>query len=275
MRNCLAVLGLIFFFLLALLGAGMSLAFLDVSGAVDLGQAGSEGKTFFTGGIEKLLELALGIRPTPQVVVNGTPISTQVEATIQRTNLVEDLPLPTILTIPTLAFSPTPQPTDTPLPPTNTPIPPPTSTPTMTPTFTPSPVPPLDPAVYRAEVLLASRRFGTAMDAFRDGNDRLSRDGSLAGDLTWLNEMTAVMDEVREAGIALAQVGPPPPEYAMIDALLDRVAVEAATLRNNYLLGLSNGDPQHFNAASENFEKIRTYMAQAVGEMAKAGWPIE
>jgi len=280
MKNCLAYIGLMFFALLALLGVGLSLAFFEASGAVDVGQAAGTYQPALSGKMQQWLDLFAGLDlgdlgrlvsgledGPPQILVNGTPLVTpeateydpslDQNPTIQRTNLVENLPLPT------LALSPSPSPASA------------TPLPLPSPTFTPTPVPPLDPAVYRSEVLLQSRRFGTALEAFIDANDRLRADGALAGDINWINEMTAALDEVRAAGIALAEVGPPPGEYATIDALLDRVAVEAATLRNNYLLGLSTGDPQHLGAASENFERIRDGMAQAVGEMVKAGWPIE
>ncbi len=287
-KNCLAYIGLIFFALLALLGVGLSLAFFEASGAVDVGQAAGAYRPALSGKLQGFLDLAAGIdlddirrlvsgledAPPPQILVNGTPLATpgttvidlpvSQSPSIQRTNLVENLPLPTLVLSPTL-----------PPPPTTTPVPLPTSTSPPSPTFTPTPVPPLEPAVYRSEVLLQSRRFGSALEAFIGANDRLRADSALAGDPNWINEMAAALDEVRAAGIALAEVGPPPGEYGVIDSLLDRVAVEAATLRNNYLLGMSSGEPQHLSAASENFDRIREYMAQAVGEMVNAGWPIE
>jgi hypothetical protein len=289
LKSILAFIGLIFFALLTLIGAGLTLAFFDASGIVDVEGVLAASKPAVTGGFHRLKDIAAmldlsglretvsglgGTPPPPVIYVDETPLPTATEinfealvnreSALQHKSLVEGLPLPTLELYPTpIAF------------PTQTPLPPPTATPTPSPTPTPTPVPPLDPGVYRAEVLLRSRRFGTALDAFRDGNDRLGQNGSLLGDLTWLNEMTAVLDEVRAAGIALAEVGPPPGEYALIDALLDQVAVEAATLRNNYLQGLASGDSGYFAAASGNFDRIRQYMAQAVGEMAKAGWPLE
>jgi hypothetical protein len=146
---------------------------------------------------------------------------------------------------------------------------------TIVPPATPTPLPPLDPIVYRTEVLVRARSFATALDSFIAANDRFAQDNTLVNDTAWRAEMSAILEQVSLTGRALSEIGPPPIEYQTIDALLKRVGPEAQGLQENYTQAMETGDPQYFNAASENFIRIREYLYQAFEEMAKAGWPME
>jgi hypothetical protein len=133
----------------------------------------------------------------------------------------------------------------------------------------------LDPGVYRAEVMIQARSFGSALEAFLEANEKLAGDNALLDDPDWQNEMRAIVEQVKASGLGLAGVGPPPGEYQAIDDWLERVGPEAEGLRDNYLQALDTRDPQFFAAASDNFARIKEYLYQALEEMARAGWPME
>jgi hypothetical protein len=147
--------------------------------------------------------------------------------------------------------------------------------PTLLPTDTPTPVPPLDPAVYRTEVMLQANHFGSALQAFLDANEMLAENENLLEDPAWRENMRGLVEQVYASGWALASVGPAPVEYQAIDAWLKRVGPEVEGLRENYLAGLETRETRFFTAASDNLARIREYLLQALEEMARAGWPAE
>jgi hypothetical protein len=147
--------------------------------------------------------------------------------------------------------------------------------PTLLPDDTPTPIPPLDPAVYRTEVMLQAENFGMALQAFLVANEMLAENETLLEDATWRENSLALLEQVYASGWALASVGPAPVEYQAIDAWLKRVGPEVEGLRENYLAGLETRETRFFTAASDNLARIREYLLQALEEMAKAGWPVE
>lgn len=148
-----------------------------------------------------------------------------------------------------------------------------TSTPPALPTVTVGP--PLDPVIYRTEVTLRAKTFAAALDSFLDLNDELMHDGTLPQDAEWRTEMSTVLAEVVASAQALGQVGPPPPEYSLIQSWLERVAPQAGAMQYSYQKALETGQDQDFNAAGEYFEQIKGSLAQALAEMGRAGWPLE
>jgi hypothetical protein len=147
--------------------------------------------------------------------------------------------------------------------------------PTQVPPETPTPVIPLDPSVYRTEVMLQSENFGSALQAFLDQNEKLAENEDLLNDPTWVENMQGAIEQVYASGWALASVGPAPAEYQAIDAWLKRVGPEVEGLRENYLAGMETKETPFFTAASDNLARIREYLLQALAEMSRAGWPVE
>jgi hypothetical protein len=150
-----------------------------------------------------------------------------------------------------------------------------TSLPTLFPTDTPTPIPPLDPEVYRTEVMLQATNFGSALQAFLDANEMLTENQSLLEDPTWRENMRGILEQVYASGWALASIGPAPVEYEGIDVWLKRVGPEVEGLRENYLAGLDTRETRYFTAASDNLTRIREYLLLALEEMARAGWQID
>jgi hypothetical protein len=150
-----------------------------------------------------------------------------------------------------------------------------TSLPTLFPTDTPTPIPPLDPEVYRTEVMLQATNFGSALQAFLDANEMLTENQSLLEDPSWQENMRGIIEQVYASGWALASIGPVPVEYEAIDVWLKRVGPEVEGLRENYITGLDTRETRYFAAASDNITRIREYLLLALEEMARAGWQID
>ncbi len=150
---------------------------------------------------------------------------------------------------------------------------PPTATPV--PTVIPSPIPPLDPLLYRAHTMTALRELAANLELWMDANNRLSHDGSLLGQPDWRAQAQGALDRSAASAWSLAQVGPPPPEYAGIDALLDAIYAEVETLRGSYAQGIASGDPAVFRAAGESFERLRGLLTETAASMAQQGWAVE
>jgi hypothetical protein len=151
----------------------------------------------------------------------------------------------------------------------------PTATLAQIPTATALPVPPLEPAVYRAEVMFRLKSFSSAMQRWLDLNQRVADEAALLHDAAWQREMEQVLMEVSATGRALAEIGPAPDDYRQIHTLLDQVGQNAAGLRASYLEGMRSGETRHYNEAGENFERIRYYLGEAVQEMIRLGWSLE
>ena len=147
--------------------------------------------------------------------------------------------------------------------------------PTLLPADTPTPVPPLDPDVYRTEVMLQANHFGSALQAFLEANELLAQNENLLDDPTWRENMRGLVEQVHATGWALASVELAPAEYQAIDVWLKRVGPEVEGLRENYLAGIDTGETRFFTAASDNLERIREYLLKALEETARAGWPAE
>lgn len=150
-----------------------------------------------------------------------------------------------------------------------------TDLPAPTPLATETPVPPLDPLVYQAEVTVRLRQFVDALELWLEVNEKLVLDNSLIQDGNWRNQMELALANVASAGRALAGVGPAPAAYESIDALLDRVQIEAEGLQQNYRQALISGDPRYFSAAGDHFSRIKEYLKQAVEAMLALGWSLE
>jgi hypothetical protein len=203
-----------------------------------------------------------GQNPQP-VLINGTPLSPP------------DLgPVKTLLSSGGTIIQRT-----NPLEPEVTAHPPESDLPTMPPLptllLTPTPVPPLDPIIYRVQVMQRLKDFSTALNALLSANDQLAQNNTLLEDPTWRKQTGALLEEVSISGQTLSAVGPPPPEYAAIDDWLNRVGSEAAALQANYQQGMDGGDMRSFAAAGNNLTNIKEYLSQSVAEMAKAGWPMQ
>lgn len=147
--------------------------------------------------------------------------------------------------------------------------------PTFRPPETLTPIPPMDPVVYRTEVMLQSENFGSDLQAFLAQNEILAENENLLDDPAWKENMQGIIEQVYASGWALASVGPAPVEYQAIDTWLKRVGPEVEGLRENYLAGLETKETTFFTAASDNLARIREYLLQALAEMARAGWPVE
>jgi hypothetical protein len=142
-------------------------------------------------------------------------------------------------------------------------------------TTVPTAVPPLDPTVYRSEVTVRLKSFAAALESFLATNDRLALNNALLDDPAWRSEMRATLDQVSAAGQALDVSAPPPLEYAQIHAHLEQVGPNAQSLRDRYLQAMDTRDPQDFTMAGEHYQRIKETLTQALGEMIKAGWPVE
>lgn len=151
----------------------------------------------------------------------------------------------------------------------------PTPLPTVTPLPTATPIPPLDPLVYRADTLVQLKGFVAALEGWLAVNDRAAADAALLDDPAWQDEMRSSLAVVVERSQALAEVGPPPAEYAGMDALFDRIQDEAENMDWFVQQGLANRDPRALSGAGESFECIKGYLTQAVNEMIAAGWSLE
>lgn len=147
--------------------------------------------------------------------------------------------------------------------------------PTLFPTDTPTPIPPLDPEIYRTEVMLQANNFGSALQAFLEANEMLAENENLLEDQAWRDNIHGLIEQVYATGWALASVGPAPPEYQEIDVWLKRVGPEVEGLRENYLAGMDTRETRFFTAASDNITRIREYLLHALEEMARAGWPTD
>jgi hypothetical protein len=152
-----------------------------------------------------------------------------------------------------------------------------TNTPTHTPTPFPTatPIPPLEPAVYRAETLARLKELATWLERWLETNDRLATDPALMQDPAWRDQAAVALANAAEAGQALADVGPPPPEYLGVDSLLDLVKAELDGLRDQYGMALEYGSAEAFQTAADHFQRLKIYLTQAAEEMVRLGWTIE
>jgi hypothetical protein len=153
----------------------------------------------------------------------------------------------------------------------------PTATWTPAPTLTATPIPPLDPIVYEKETILRLKSFVSALERWLAANESITENSELLYDSDWLKEMQLSLEMIGDTGRAMADIGPPPPEYANIDQWIDRVAGEAEGLQTNYeraleLHAAGNDSAKSFTAASDNFVRIKEYLFQAVEGMLTAGW---
>jgi hypothetical protein len=119
------------------------------------------------------------------------------------------------------------------------------------------------------------KSFAAALESFLAANDRLALNNTLLDDPAWRSEMRATLDQVSAAGQALDDSTPPPPEYATIHSYLEQVGPDAQGLRDRYLQAMDTRDPQDFTMAGEHYQRFKEALTQALGEMIKAGWPVE
>jgi hypothetical protein len=164
-----------------------------------------------------------------------SPVQTEVLdfTRIERTNLVEDLPVPT-------------------------PLPTPTSIP--------------DPVFYRNEVMLRARHFANTLESFFEQNEKLRGNPDLMRQEDWLREMQVRLDMFAAAAWNLGMVEPAPDEYQALQSLLKSAGPHAQNMRDNYLLGIQQESQDHMRVASDELDKIYEVMAQVQAEMVKAGW---
>lgn len=158
---------------------------------------------------------------------------------------------------------------------TTVPSPDPTPSPTETPWPTATPIPPLDPAVYRTEVMLRLKSLAEQLERWLEMNDRLSQDWSLLDDPSWQAEMVTALRNIQTTGRLLGEVTPEPPEYAGIQSLLAQVGGEAEGLSYNYALAMQTRDSAYFTAAGDRFKRLKAYLTEAVAAMLDAGWDIQ
>ena len=163
------------------------------------------------------------------------PVATDIFDTtrIEKTNLVDDLPLPTA------------QPTATPVP---------------------------DPVYYRNEVLLRTKHFANAMDSFFDQNGLLKSNPELMRSEEWRREMQVRLDAFTNAAWALGMVSPVPAEYQSIQDVVELVGPHAQKLSENYMAGIQNESQDSMKVAGEELDAIYQAMTQLQVEMVKAGW---
>ena len=150
-----------------------------------------------------------------------------------------------------------------------------TNTPRAIPTATATPVPPMEPGMYRADTIDRLRVFANAMERWLDLNKKMGGDMAVKNDPQWQAEMRALLDEIVYTGYVLAEVGPPPAEYGVIDQWMGRIPQQAETLRGSYLRALETDDPAAFRAAGEGFNEIRSTLTNAAAEMVNLGWVLE
>lgn len=149
------------------------------------------------------------------------------------------------------------------------------ATPTPLPAATATPWPTVDPSVYQTEAVIRLKQYVKALEDWLEANQDLSDNPEMRGDPQWRAKMEDQLDEVAAAGHALAVIGIPPAPYAVMDEWLVKVGDESALLRQNYRQALDSGDPAAFQAAGENFIRIKEYLTAAVDEMVAAGWSLE
>lgn len=145
--------------------------------------------------------------------------------------------------------------------------------PALSPTSTP--VPPMDPLVYQAEATIRLKRFVAALERWMATNDQLLFDSSRLQDAAWRDQVTADLAEIAAEGQQLANIGQPPEEYAGIDAWLVRAGLEAERMQAHYLQALETGSPGDFSSAGDSFDRIKKFLAQAAQGMLQAGWTFE
>lgn len=141
------------------------------------------------------------------------------------------------------------------------------------PTFTP--IPPMDPLVYQTEATIRLKRFAASLERWMVSNDRLMLDDSLMQDAAWREEVTANLDAAASEGQLLANIGQPPEQHAEIDGWLVRAGLEADRLQAYYLQGLETGSPNDFASAADSFTRIKKFLAEAAQRMLLAGWEFE
>lgn len=151
------------------------------------------------------------------------------------------------------------------LPPTQTPVP----------TVIPTPLPPLDPGIYRAQTMSALRQLAANLELWLDANNRLARDASLMQQPEWRAQAQQALDQASASAWTLAQVGPPPPEYAVIDSMLDQISAQVEALRGSYQQGIVSGDLSLLQAAGDTFLQLSDTLTQAAALMAQSGWSVE
>ena len=155
------------------------------------------------------------------------------------------------------------------------------STPTPFPTDTPVPelalesISPLEPGIYKAQTGERLKRFVSALENWRDLNNELVKESNLARDAAWRDEMEISLEVVILTGMGLAEVGPPPAEFVDIDAWLNQIPAETEGLKNSYIEALETGNRQSFLVAGDHFARIKEILAGTVQEMITRGWPIE
>lgn len=147
--------------------------------------------------------------------------------------------------------------------------------PVEVPTPTSTPIPPMDPTVYRSEVIIRLKRFVGALETWMQLNDRLAANRDLLTDPAWRNDAGTALDRAAAESIGLAEVGPPPAEYQGIAELLKRVSVNTIGLRDQYRHALDTGNTDSFKAAGEHFSQLKAYLTQAVDAMVSAGWSLK
>lgn len=153
-------------------------------------------------------------------------------------------------------------------------IPPPQNN-TAVPSLSPSFIPPLEPAIYQEIVAERLKRFVTALENWRDLNNKLVNDMDLAKDAAWINEMKICLEVVVITGKGLADVGPPPGEYTTIDAWFSQIPPETEGLKDAYLDALDTGNPKSFLRAGDHFARIKETLAGAVQDMIAQGWQVK
>ncbi len=144
-----------------------------------------------------------------------------------------------------------------------------------TPGLTTSPISPLEPAIYQETIAERLKRFVTALENWRNLNNKLVKDRDLANDAAWIEEMKICLEVVVITGKGLADVGPPPGEYAAIDAWFNQIPPETEGLKYAYLAALNTGDPKSFLLASDHFARIKEILAGSVQDMIALGWYVE
>lgn len=145
--------------------------------------------------------------------------------------------------------------------------------PAISPTSTP--VPPMDPLVYQAEATIRLKRFVAALERWMATNDQLMFDSNLVQDAAWRGRVTADLAEIAAEGQRLANIGQPPEEYAEIDAWLVRAGLEAERMQASYLRALETGSAGDFSSAGDSFDRVKKFLAQAAQGMLQAGWTFE
>ncbi len=148
-------------------------------------------------------------------------------------------------------------------------------TPTEIPTPTTTPIPALSESEYRGQVMANLKAFASSVERWLNTNNQLTNDASLMNKADWQQEAFASLDQVASSAQFLAQVGPPPPVYIGIDALLDQVNEQAKLMTQNYRIGVQNQDLESLSAAGDAFSQLKNTLTQSVEQMIAAGWSVE